>query len=44
MEQPGWQVYCLNMAWAALELSMGDPAYEDLATKFLEHFLASAGR
>jgi len=23
--------YCLNMAWAALELSMGDPAYEDLA-------------
>ena len=35
--------YCLNMAWAALELSMGDPAYEDLATKFLEHYLAIGG-
>jgi hypothetical protein len=35
--------YCLNMGWAALELSMGDPAYEDLATKFLEHFMAIGG-
>ena len=35
--------YCLNMAWAAIELSMGDPAYEDLATKFLEHYLAIGG-
>jgi hypothetical protein len=35
--------YCLNMAWAALELSLGDPAYEDLATKFLEHYLAIGG-
>ncbi len=35
--------YCLNMAWAALELSMSDPAYEDLATKFLEHYLAIGG-
>ena len=36
--------YCLNMAWAALELSLEDPAYEDLAIKFLEHYLAIAGR
>ncbi len=35
--------YCLNMAWAALELSLGDSAYEDLATKFLEHYLAIGG-
>ncbi len=35
--------YCLNMAWAALELSLGDSAYEDLASKFLEHFLAIGG-
>ena len=35
--------YCLNMAWAALELSLGDPAYEDLGTKFLEHYLAIGG-
>jgi hypothetical protein len=35
--------YCLNMAWAALELSLGDPAFEDLATKFLEHFLTIGG-
>ncbi len=32
--------YCLNMAWAALELSAHDPIYEDLATKFFEHFLS----
>ncbi|MFL5759076.1 MAG: MGH1-like glycoside hydrolase domain-containing protein, partial [Thermomicrobiales bacterium] len=35
--------YCLNMAWAALELSTQDPVYEDLAVKFLEHFLAIGG-
>ena len=35
--------YCLNMAWAALELALGDPAYEDLAIKFLEHYLAIGG-
>ena len=35
--------FCLNMGWAALELSLGDPAYEDLATKFLEHYLAIGG-
>ena len=35
--------YCLNMAWAALELSLGDSAYEDLANKFLQHYLAIGG-
>ena len=35
--------YCLNMAWAAVELSLGDPAYEDMAVKFLEHYLAIGG-
>ena len=35
--------YCLNMAWAALELAQGDPVYEDLATKFFEHFMAIGG-
>jgi hypothetical protein len=34
--------YCLNMAWAAVELALGDPAYEDMAVKFLEHYLAIA--
>jgi hypothetical protein len=34
--------YCLNMAWAAVELALGDPAYEDVAVKFLEHYLAIA--
>ena len=35
--------YCLNMAWAALELAEEDPAYEDLAIKFLEHYMAIGG-
>ncbi|MBV9773784.1 MAG: glucosidase, partial [Gemmatimonadetes bacterium] len=30
--------YCLNMLAIALELAGQDPAYEDVATKFLEHF------
>jgi hypothetical protein len=32
-------MYCLNMLAIALELSEGNPAYEDLASKFWEHFL-----
>jgi Mannosylglycerate hydrolase MGH1-like glycoside hydrolase domain len=32
-------MYCLNMLAIALELSREDPAYEDVATKFLEHFV-----
>jgi hypothetical protein len=31
-------MFCLNMLAIALELARTDPAYEDVATKFLEHF------
>ena len=31
-------MYCLNMLAIALELSASDDTYEDVATKFLEHF------
>ena len=31
-------MFCLNMLAIALELARGDRAYEDVATKFLEHF------
>jgi hypothetical protein len=32
-------MYCLNMLAIALELANENPAYEDLASKFWEHFL-----
>ena len=32
-------VYCLNMLAIALELALDNPAYEDIASKFFEHFL-----
>ena len=32
-------MYCLNMLAIALELARDDPAYEDVATKFFEHFV-----
>ena len=32
-------MYCLNMLAIAMELAQCKPAYEDVATKFLEHFL-----
>jgi hypothetical protein len=32
-------MYCLNMMRIALELAQTRPAYEDMATKFFEHFL-----
>jgi hypothetical protein len=32
-------MYCLNMLAMALELAGEDPAYEDVATKFFEHFI-----
>ncbi|CAG0973688.1 hypothetical protein PHYC_01387 [Phycisphaerales bacterium] len=32
--------YCGTMLSMALELARGDPAYEDIATKFFEHFIA----
>jgi hypothetical protein len=34
--------YCSTMLAIALELADGDPAYEDIASKFLEHFVAIA--
>ncbi|HEY3071376.1 MAG TPA: hypothetical protein VGJ46_01035 [Candidatus Limnocylindrales bacterium] len=36
-------MYCLNMLAIALELAREDMVYEDIATKFLEHFLYIAG-
>ncbi|HWH28129.1 MAG TPA: glucosidase [Mycobacteriales bacterium] len=35
-------MYSLNLLVIALELARGDRAYEDVATKFFEHFLAIA--
>ncbi len=35
-------MYCLNMLAVALELARTKPAYEDVATKFFEHFMAIA--
>jgi Glycosyl hydrolase family 63 C-terminal domain len=32
--------YCLTMLSMALELASEDPAYEDVASKFFEHFIA----
>ena len=32
-------MYCLNMLAIALELAKEDPAYEDVASKFYEHFV-----
>ena len=32
-------MYCLNMMVMALELAKENPAYEDVASKFLEHFV-----
>ena len=32
-------MYCLNMLAIALELAEVDPAYEDVASKFFEHFV-----
>src|SRR3712207_8131278 len=32
-------MYCLNLMRIALELSRDNPVYQDLATKFFEHFL-----
>ena len=34
--------YCGTMLSMALELAEGDPAYEDIASKFFEHFIAIA--
>jgi hypothetical protein len=34
--------FCLNLMRIALELSMGNPIYQDMANKFFEHFLTIA--
>jgi len=34
--------YCVTMLSMTLELAMHDPAYEDMASKFFEHFVAIA--
>jgi hypothetical protein len=36
-------MFCLNMLRIAVELAQGNRAYEDIATKFFEHFLYIAG-
>jgi hypothetical protein len=36
-------MYSLNMMRIAIELAYSDPSYEDMASKFFEHFLAIAG-
>jgi hypothetical protein len=36
----GWMaMYCLNLMRMAIELSMANPVYQDMANKFFEHFL-----
>jgi hypothetical protein len=32
-------MYCLNMLAIAIELARSKAAYEDVATKFFEHFM-----
>ena len=32
-------MYCIDMLTIAIELAVDDPAYEDIASKFFEHFL-----
>lgn len=32
-------MYCLNMLAIAFELAQENPAYQDIASKFFEHFL-----
>jgi len=36
-------MYSLNLMRIALELALHNPVYEDVATKFFEHFLFIAG-
>ncbi|HWY31490.1 MAG TPA: hypothetical protein VNX46_12080, partial [Candidatus Acidoferrum sp.] len=36
-------MYCLNLLRISLELAQHNKVYEDIATKFLEHFLSIAG-
>ena len=47
MSRPGgtsWMaMYTLNLMRIALELAQHNSAYQDMATKFFEHFLYIAG-
>ena len=36
-------MYCLNLLRISLELALHNPVYQDIATKFFEHFLSIAG-
>lgn len=36
-------MFCLNMLAIAIELARNNPAYEDVATKFFEHYMYIAG-
>ena len=36
--------YCLNLLVIAIELAQQNPTYEDIASKFFEHFLYIAKR
>ena len=36
-------MFCLNMMRIALELAQEDHAYQDIASKFFEHFLLIGG-
>jgi len=36
-------MYCLNLLCISIELALHNHVYEDIATKFFEHFLAIAG-
>ena len=36
-------MFCLNMLRMSVELHRRDPAYEDMAIKFLDHFLRDRG-
>ena len=36
-------MFCLNLMRIAIELAMGNHVYENIATKFFEHFLGIAG-
>jgi len=39
----GWMgMYCLNLLQMALELSLYDSSYEEMATQFFEHFISIA--
>ena len=41
----GWMaMYCLNLLRMALELAVHNPVYQDIASKFFEHFLGIAQR